>query len=117
MKYCHSWQRYKESKNLNDTISCNDNYKIYRKNEVRIMSNYIENMNRESINRFDKEMRLRKFRELYKSRIENGLTLDELKKNCCVTDEDIENFNIVEQEVKEESVLGEAFLKGFNGGR
>lgn len=77
------------------------------------MSGYVKNMEHESIARFDKEMRLREFRKQYKPQIENGLTLDKFKENYSVTDEDIKNFKTVEQEVKEESVLGEAFLKGF----
>lgn len=79
------------------------------------MSNYAEKMKQESNERFDREMQLRKFRGQFKSQIENGLTLGELKQRYRLTAADIENFNIVSEEVQREAALGEAFLKGFQG--
>ena len=77
------------------------------------MSNYVQKLKQDSINQFDKEMELRRFREKFKPQIENGLTLDEFKRRYSLSDNDIENFNIVEQEVQTETKMGEAFLKGF----
>lgn len=77
------------------------------------MSNYVQKLKQDSINQFDKEMELRRFREKFKPQIENGLTLAEFKRKYDLSDNDIENFNIVEQEVQRETELGEAFLAGF----
>ena len=77
------------------------------------MSSYVQKLQQDSVKQFDNEMELRRFRQEFKPAIESGLTLEQFKSQHNTTAADIRNFEIVADEVKKESVLGEAFLKGF----
>lgn len=78
------------------------------------MNNYVKQMERESIKRFDDEMALNRFRKIYKLKIENGLTKEIFQSKYTCTIQDLEMFDKIKAEIEKENRLGEAFLKGFN---
>ncbi len=80
-------------------------------------SEYVKERREKELKQYNDEMALRAFRQKYKPQIENqGLTEQEFRNSHRYTDSDLQMFRQIEQEVKEEKALGEAFLAGFNSG-
>ena len=76
-------------------------------------SKYLQQRERDGIERFDNETKYREFSKRHKAEIENGLTLTEFKNRYYTTDEDIAMFEKLREEVGTEKANGDAFLKGF----
>jgi hypothetical protein len=77
-------------------------------------SNYVNAMRNKQIAEFDRQQAKKQFTAKYKGQIEQGLTKDAFQTKYACTEQDLQFFDELEQEVKQDKIEEEQFLKGFN---
>jgi plasmid rolling circle replication initiator protein Rep len=79
-------------------------------------SEYVKNMRNAELQRIADHSAKENFKAIYKPQIEAGMTRSDFQQKHACTVTDLQLFEELEEEVRHEQELGEAFLKGFKSG-